>query len=218
MFRAAPRLIARSALPRTTLPARRYASTAPAQTSRSWKSLAARLGIAGTLIYYYNTTDVFAEEPPRMLPHQLPSIPTHTPQNALPSPQPTPNPNPNPCPHSTRLPLSASDAKKNKPASTHNSSNQRNNKNPQKAASKASNPKPTNKAPSTPKQAKSTGTVRAWGAWRRARVAISSKQRLVVLCIRLRSPRAWIAWINSSTFILFVHCAKEKSGKLEICG
>jgi hypothetical protein len=27
--------------------------------------LVARVGIAGTLIYYYNTTDVFAEEPGR---------------------------------------------------------------------------------------------------------------------------------------------------------
>ncbi|KAH7071893.1 hypothetical protein BKA63DRAFT_516567 [Paraphoma chrysanthemicola] len=64
MFRAAPRLIARSALPRTVAPARRYISTAPpTQKSRSWKSLVARFGIAGTIIYYYNTTDVFAEEP-----------------------------------------------------------------------------------------------------------------------------------------------------------
>jgi len=54
----------RAALPRTTTPARRYLSTAPpTQKSRSWKSLAARLGIAGTIIYYYNTTDIFAEEP-----------------------------------------------------------------------------------------------------------------------------------------------------------
>jgi intermembrane space import and assembly protein 40 len=67
MFRAAPRLIARSALPRSVAPVRRYLSTAPpAQKSRSWKSLAARVGVAGTIIYYYNTTDVFAEEPKRM--------------------------------------------------------------------------------------------------------------------------------------------------------
>lgn len=76
MFRAAPRLIARpalsSALPRTIAPTRRYISTAsPTQKSRSFKSLVARLGIAGTIIYYYNTTDVFAEEP-RHAVHTLP--------------------------------------------------------------------------------------------------------------------------------------------------
>ena len=67
MFRAAPRLIARSpALYRGVAPARRHLSTAPpTQKSRSWKSLFARFGIAGTIIYYYNTTDVFAEEPNR---------------------------------------------------------------------------------------------------------------------------------------------------------
>jgi intermembrane space import and assembly protein 40 len=67
MFRAAaPRLIARTALPRTVAPSRRYISTAPpTQKSRSFKSLVARLGIAGTIIYYYNTIDVFAEEPGR---------------------------------------------------------------------------------------------------------------------------------------------------------
>ncbi|KAF1913055.1 hypothetical protein BDU57DRAFT_521739 [Ampelomyces quisqualis] len=64
MFRVAPRLIARSALPRSVAPSRRYISTAPpTQKSRSWKSLVGRIGIAGTLIYYYNTIDVFAEEP-----------------------------------------------------------------------------------------------------------------------------------------------------------
>ncbi|CAO2653710.1 Nn.00g031210.m01.CDS01 [Neocucurbitaria sp. VM-36] len=68
MFRAAPRLIVRPALRAAQLPsfapARRYLSTAPpTQKSRSWKSLVARLGAAGAIIYYYNTTDVFAEEP-----------------------------------------------------------------------------------------------------------------------------------------------------------
>ncbi|KAH8723603.1 hypothetical protein GQ44DRAFT_619835 [Phaeosphaeriaceae sp. PMI808] len=80
MFRAAPRLIVRSALPRTIAPARRYISTAPpTQKSRSWKSLAARLGIAGTIIYYYVTTDVFAEEP-RQLVQALPETETETEQ------------------------------------------------------------------------------------------------------------------------------------------
>ncbi|PVH99710.1 mitochondrial intermembrane space import and assembly protein-like protein 40 [Periconia macrospinosa] len=68
MFRPATRLIARPAavrlIPRATAPARRFISTAPpSQKSRSWKNLAARIGIAGALIYYYNTTEVFAEEP-----------------------------------------------------------------------------------------------------------------------------------------------------------
>ncbi|KAI4621892.1 hypothetical protein J4E80_004266 [Alternaria sp. BMP 0032] len=76
MFRAAPRLIARPALRaaplRSVAPARRYLSTAPpSQKSRSFKSLVARLGVAGAIIYYYNTTDVFAEEP-RQLVQPLP--------------------------------------------------------------------------------------------------------------------------------------------------
>ncbi|CAN9419069.1 unnamed protein product [Alternaria alternata] len=76
MFRAAPRLIARPALRiaplRSAAPARRYLSTAPpSQKSRSFKSLVARVGIAGAIIYYYNTTDVFAEEP-RQLAQALP--------------------------------------------------------------------------------------------------------------------------------------------------
>jgi len=81
MFRSAPRLIARQgalrASPRavTSLPARRFISTAPpAQKSRSWKSLVARLGLAGAIIYYYNTTDIFAEDPRQLAPvHTLAS-------------------------------------------------------------------------------------------------------------------------------------------------
>ncbi|KAF9729351.1 hypothetical protein PMIN02_012002 [Paraphaeosphaeria minitans] len=69
MFRPATRLIASTvarAVPRATAPARRFISTAPpAQTSRSWKSLFARVGAAGAIIYYYNTADVWAEEPRR---------------------------------------------------------------------------------------------------------------------------------------------------------
>jgi hypothetical protein len=68
MYQMATRLIARSsaarAIPRATAPSRRFISTAPpTQKSRSWKSSAARWGVAGAIIYYYNTTDVFAEEP-----------------------------------------------------------------------------------------------------------------------------------------------------------
>ena len=70
MFRAAPRLIAHPALRtahlRSVAPARRFISTAPpTQKRRSFKSLVARLGIAGAIIYYYNTVDVFADEPRR---------------------------------------------------------------------------------------------------------------------------------------------------------
>ncbi|KAK7181007.1 hypothetical protein DPSP01_012171 [Paraphaeosphaeria sporulosa] len=67
MFRPATRLIASNAaraVPRAAAPARRLISTAPpAQKSRSWKSLFARVGAAGAIIYYYNTADVWAEEP-----------------------------------------------------------------------------------------------------------------------------------------------------------
>ncbi|KAF1942256.1 hypothetical protein EJ02DRAFT_376074 [Clathrospora elynae] len=68
MFRAAPRLIARPVLRiaplRSLAPPRRPISTAPpTKKARSIKSLVARLGIAGAIIYYYNTTDLFAEEP-----------------------------------------------------------------------------------------------------------------------------------------------------------
>lgn len=78
MFRTAPRLIARQsalrAVPRAAaLPARRFISTAPpAQKSRSWKSLVARLGLAGAIIYYYNTTDLLGDEP-RRTPYTTPS-------------------------------------------------------------------------------------------------------------------------------------------------
>ncbi|KAF1952313.1 hypothetical protein CC80DRAFT_495386 [Byssothecium circinans] len=77
MFRPATRSIARPsavrAIPRATAaPTRRFLSTAPpSQKSRSWKNLAARIGIAGAVIYYYNTTQVFAEEP-RHVVKQLP--------------------------------------------------------------------------------------------------------------------------------------------------
>lgn len=68
MFRPAVRLIARPSayrnFPRSIAPSSRFLSTAPpTQKSRSFKSLVARVGAAGAIIYYYNTTDVFAEEP-----------------------------------------------------------------------------------------------------------------------------------------------------------
>ncbi|KAF3048406.1 Oxidoreductase [Didymella heteroderae] len=92
MFRSAPRFIARQgalrAAPRavTSLPARRSISTAPpAQKSRSWKSLVARLGLAGAIIYYYNTTDVFAEDPRQLAPVHALSSTTETGPESLPT-------------------------------------------------------------------------------------------------------------------------------------
>lgn len=72
MFRPAARVLARPCAAATTrsfprvaggAASKRFISTAPpTQKSRSWKSLAARLGAAGAVIYLYNTTDIFAEE------------------------------------------------------------------------------------------------------------------------------------------------------------
>ncbi|KAM0724137.1 hypothetical protein Q7P37_000018 [Cladosporium fusiforme] len=67
MFRSALRTGASSRLTRS-LPqnatAKRFLTTAPPhKTSRSWKNSAARWTLAGALIYYYNTSNVFAEEP-----------------------------------------------------------------------------------------------------------------------------------------------------------
>nr|POF02092.1 mitochondrial intermembrane space import and assembly protein 40 [Quercus suber] len=64
MYRPAPRLVTGlRALPRT-IPSRRFISTQPPhKLSRSWKSSIARWGAAGALVYYYNTSNVFADEP-----------------------------------------------------------------------------------------------------------------------------------------------------------
>ncbi|KAF2089744.1 hypothetical protein K490DRAFT_72424 [Saccharata proteae CBS 121410] len=66
MFRVAPRAVLRastSSLPRAGA-SRRFLSTAPpTQKSRSWKSSAVRWGLAAGAVYYYNTSDVFAEQP-----------------------------------------------------------------------------------------------------------------------------------------------------------
>ncbi|KAK3706376.1 Oxidoreductase [Vermiconidia calcicola] len=77
MFRSATRIASRPRLSRA-LPnaptARRFLSTAPPhQKSRSWKSSAARWGLAGGLVYYYNIASVFAEEPAYQA-HPLPDI------------------------------------------------------------------------------------------------------------------------------------------------
>ncbi|GAB7349001.1 hypothetical protein MBLNU459_g7977t3 [Dothideomycetes sp. NU459] len=68
MFRSAARSTLNQAAPlrafSKTAPSRRFLSTAPPhQKSRSWKNSAVRWGLAGTLVYYYNTSNVFAEEP-----------------------------------------------------------------------------------------------------------------------------------------------------------
>ncbi|KAH8678615.1 hypothetical protein BGZ60DRAFT_468081 [Tricladium varicosporioides] len=68
MFKSAIRAAPRQILPSRTLiksgSARRFLSTAPpSQKSRSWKSSAARWAIAAGGVYYYNTSNLFAEEP-----------------------------------------------------------------------------------------------------------------------------------------------------------
>lgn len=67
MYRQSLR-IATSSLARSannqTAPGRRFLTTAPPhKTSRSWKNAAVRWGLAGGLVYYYTTSQVFAEEP-----------------------------------------------------------------------------------------------------------------------------------------------------------
>jgi intermembrane space import and assembly protein 40 len=63
MFRTALPRVSR-ALPHNAPAAKRFLTTAPPhKTSRSWKNSAARWTLAGGLIYYYNTSTVFAEEP-----------------------------------------------------------------------------------------------------------------------------------------------------------
>ncbi|KAK1247699.1 hypothetical protein MKX07_000587 [Trichoderma sp. CBMAI-0711] len=66
MYRAALRTASRPAVGlRTSLvqaAPRRFASTAPADRPRSWKSSAVRWGLAIAGVYYYNTSSVFADE------------------------------------------------------------------------------------------------------------------------------------------------------------
>lgn len=81
MFRPASRAVVRAAssspraLGRAPAAQRRLISTAPpTQKSRSWKNSLARWGIAGAAIYYYNTSNVFAEEPAYIAPqHAYPA-------------------------------------------------------------------------------------------------------------------------------------------------
>jgi len=65
MYRPAARTLQRSTLPRSfprTPGAQRFASTTSRRTG-SWKGTAVRWGLAGSTIYYYNTSNIFAEEP-----------------------------------------------------------------------------------------------------------------------------------------------------------
>ncbi|OOF90287.1 hypothetical protein ASPCADRAFT_212092 [Aspergillus carbonarius ITEM 5010] len=65
MFRSAPRALLRAPAVAVRGPAsRRLISTAPADSKpRSWKSTAARLGLAIGAVYYYNTSPIFAQTP-----------------------------------------------------------------------------------------------------------------------------------------------------------
>ncbi|MCJ1479139.1 Oxidoreductase [Lambiella insularis] len=74
-------------------PRPRLLSTAPPHhKSRSWKSSAARWGLAVAGIYYYNTSTVFAEEPALYPPHlaSQPEEPLPTLASLLPSSRPKP--------------------------------------------------------------------------------------------------------------------------------
>ncbi|KAK3061809.1 hypothetical protein LTS18_005386 [Coniosporium uncinatum] len=65
MYRPAFRTLQRSALTRSlprTPGAQRFASTTSRRTG-SWKGTAVRWGLAGSAIYYYKTSNIFAEEP-----------------------------------------------------------------------------------------------------------------------------------------------------------
>ncbi|KFX89495.1 hypothetical protein V490_06981 [Pseudogymnoascus sp. VKM F-3557] len=57
------RTAARRALTsRVASPSRKFLSTSAAPKKRTWKGAAVRWGLAGTGLYYYNTTDIFAEQ------------------------------------------------------------------------------------------------------------------------------------------------------------
>ncbi|EHK27048.1 uncharacterized protein TRIVIDRAFT_215045 [Trichoderma virens Gv29-8] len=86
MYRAALRTASRPAVSglRTSLvrtAPRRFASTAPADKARSWKSSAVRWGLAVAGVYYYNTSSVFADEAEA---HALP-VPAPYTDNDLPT-------------------------------------------------------------------------------------------------------------------------------------
>ncbi|EGX94603.1 mitochondrial intermembrane space protein Mia40 [Cordyceps militaris CM01] len=66
---------------------RRFASTSPADKSRSWKGSAVRWALAGGAVYYYSTSTVFAEEaiPVRQFSTAPPSFPEATESTQLPT-------------------------------------------------------------------------------------------------------------------------------------
>lgn len=64
MFRPASRVLLRAPAVARGPASRRLISTAPAESKpRSWKNTAVRLGLAAGAVYYYNTSNVFAENP-----------------------------------------------------------------------------------------------------------------------------------------------------------
>lgn len=63
MFRPAARALARAPTVARGPASTRLISTGPAPKSRSWKNTAVRLGLAAGAVYYYNTSNVFAQEP-----------------------------------------------------------------------------------------------------------------------------------------------------------
>ncbi|KAK5633708.1 hypothetical protein RRF57_009422 [Xylaria bambusicola] len=64
-LRSAPRTISplRQSSRAAAASGRRFASTAPADKRRSWKSSVVRWGLAVGAVYWYSTSNVFAEEP-----------------------------------------------------------------------------------------------------------------------------------------------------------
>ncbi|KAE8378480.1 hypothetical protein BDV26DRAFT_261514 [Aspergillus bertholletiae] len=72
MFRPASRALLRAPAVARGPASRRLISTAPAESKpRSWKNSVVRLGLAAGAIYYYNTSNVFAENPSFSLSAQL---------------------------------------------------------------------------------------------------------------------------------------------------
>lgn len=65
MIKSASRSLFRSSIHyiRPSRPQRLFSTEPPSQRSRSWKNSVVRWGLALGGIYYYNTSNVFAEEP-----------------------------------------------------------------------------------------------------------------------------------------------------------
>ncbi|KAI1413964.1 hypothetical protein F5Y13DRAFT_160416 [Hypoxylon sp. FL1857] len=71
-LRVAPRVANTLRQPTLLTSSRRFISTSPTNKKRSWKSAAARWGLAAGAVYWYSTSTVFAEEP---LPTTIPPPP-----------------------------------------------------------------------------------------------------------------------------------------------